>query len=48
MGPWATVGIGLVAVVIGVTLYAAVIAFALRWSRKRWDPDGDSTPLDDR
>lgn len=35
------------ALVVGVFAYVLVIRYALRWSRERWDPEGDSTPLND-
>jgi hypothetical protein len=42
-----TVAAGAVCLIAGVAGYAAIIRYALVWSRRRWDPHGDSRPIDD-
>ena len=39
--------LALVCLAAAVLVYAAIIRFALNWSRSRWDPEGDSTPLNE-
>jgi hypothetical protein len=37
----------LLACPVALIAYVFLIRYALRWSRSRWDPEGDSRPLND-